>query len=94
MKDQLSFFEESDDEKDRQANELRNLIGRILRLAVFVDEVHHAVSDEITGTPMRQSPLYPQTQEPPAVIATGCLSILTSLLSSENPTSVVRVRGQ
>lgn len=46
-KGQLSFFEESDDEKDRQANELRNLIGKIPRLAVFVDEVHHAVSDEI-----------------------------------------------
>ncbi len=46
-KGQLSFFEESDDEKDRQANELRNLIGKIPSLAVFVDEVHHAVSDEI-----------------------------------------------
>lgn len=46
-KGQLSFFEESDDEKDRQANELRNLISKIPRLAVFVDEVHHAVSDEI-----------------------------------------------
>ena len=46
-KGQLSFFEESDDEKDRQANELRNLIGKIPSLAVFVDEVHHAVSEEI-----------------------------------------------
>ena len=44
---QLSFFDESDDEKDRQANELRNLIGKLPGLAVFIDEVHHAVSDEI-----------------------------------------------
>ena len=46
-KGQLSFFEESDDERDRQANELRNLIGKLPGLAVFIDEVHHAVSDEI-----------------------------------------------
>lgn len=46
-KGQLSFFEESDDDKDRQANELRNLIGKLPGLAIFIDEVHHAVSDEI-----------------------------------------------
>lgn len=44
---QLSFFEESDDDKDRQANELRNLLGKLPYLSVFIDEVHHAVSDEI-----------------------------------------------
>ncbi len=44
---QISMFEDSDDDKDRQANELRNLIGKIPRLSVFVDEVHHAVSSEI-----------------------------------------------
>lgn len=44
---QLSFLEESDDEKDRQANELRNLIGKLPSLSIFIDEVHHAVSDEI-----------------------------------------------
>jgi len=44
---QISMYEESDDEKDRQANELRNLIGRLPSLSVFIDEVHHAVSDEI-----------------------------------------------
>ena len=44
---QISIYEESDDEKDRQANELRNLIGKLPALAVFIDEVHHAVSDEI-----------------------------------------------
>ncbi len=44
---QISLFEESDDEKDRQANELRNLIGKLPSLSVFIDEVHHAVSDEI-----------------------------------------------
>ena len=46
-KGQLSFFEESDDDKDRQANELRNLIGKLPGLSVFIDGVHHAVSDEI-----------------------------------------------
>ena len=44
---QISMFEESDDDKDRQANELRNLIGKLPALSIFIDEVHHAVSDEI-----------------------------------------------
>lgn len=39
--------EQSDDERDKQANELRNLIGKIPNLAIYIDEVHHAVSDEI-----------------------------------------------
>ena len=44
---QLNMFEDSEDDKDRQANELRNLIGKLPSLSVFIDEVHHAVSDEI-----------------------------------------------
>ncbi|MCQ2416527.1 MAG: DEAD/DEAH box helicase family protein [Oscillospiraceae bacterium] len=44
---QIQMFEDSEDEKDRQANELRNLIGKLPSLAIFIDEVHHAVSDEI-----------------------------------------------
>ncbi|MBW7476683.1 DEAD/DEAH box helicase family protein [Paenibacillus oenotherae] len=44
---QIIMFEESDDDKDRQANELRSLIGKLPSLSVFIDEVHHAVSDEI-----------------------------------------------
>lgn len=44
---QLSFFEESEDDKDRQANELRNLLGKLPYLSIYIDEVHHAVSDEI-----------------------------------------------
>lgn len=44
---QINLFEESDDEKDRQANELRNLIGKLPALSIFIDEVHHATSDEI-----------------------------------------------
>lgn len=44
---QLNLFENSEDDKDRQANELRNLIGKLPALSVFIDEVHHAVSDEI-----------------------------------------------
>ncbi len=45
-KGQISMFEESEDEKDRQANELRNLIGKLPNLSVFIDEVHHAATDE------------------------------------------------
>ncbi len=41
---QISFME---DDNDRQANELRNLIGKLPSLSIFIDEVHHAVSDEI-----------------------------------------------
>lgn len=41
------MFDESDDDKDRQANELRNLIGKLPSLSIFIDEVHHAVKDEI-----------------------------------------------
>ena len=44
---QIYMFEESDDDKDRQANELRNLIGKLPKLSIFIDEVHHAVSEEI-----------------------------------------------
>lgn len=44
---QISLFEQSDDEKDRQANELRNLIGKIPNMSIFIDEVHHASTDEI-----------------------------------------------
>lgn len=46
-KGQVSLFEDSEDDKDRQANELRNLIGKLPGLSIFIDEVHHAVSDEI-----------------------------------------------
>lgn len=46
-KGQISLFEDSDNEIDRQANELRNLIGKLPALSIFIDEVHHAVSDEI-----------------------------------------------
>jgi len=33
--------------KDEQANELRELIGQLPSLSIFIDEVHHAVTDEI-----------------------------------------------
>lgn len=44
---QVNLFDDSDDDKDKQANELRNLIGKLPTLSIFIDEVHHAVSDEI-----------------------------------------------
>lgn len=43
---QIDMFEESDDDKDRQANELRNLLGKLPQLSVFIDEVHHAATDD------------------------------------------------
>lgn len=43
---QIVFGEGSDDEKDRQANELRNLIGKLPNLAIYIDEVHHASTDD------------------------------------------------
>lgn len=43
---QIFFGEGSDDEKDRQANELRNLIGKLPNLAIYIDEVHHAATDD------------------------------------------------
>lgn len=43
---QVNLFEDSDDEKDRQANELRNMIGRLPQLSIFIDEVHHAAKDD------------------------------------------------
>ena len=48
---QISLFDESEDDseddRDRQANELRNLLGKLPALSIFIDEVHHAVKDEI-----------------------------------------------
>lgn len=44
---QGSLIEESKDEKDKFANELRNLIGKIPNLQILIDEVHHAATDDI-----------------------------------------------
>ena len=44
---QLELLEQSVDEKDKQANGLRNLIGKIPGLQIHIDEVHHAQTDEI-----------------------------------------------
>lgn len=43
---QLLLIEKDDDDKDRQANELRNQIGKLPHLSVFIDEVHHAATDD------------------------------------------------
>ncbi|GHV70433.1 hypothetical protein FACS189420_1510 [Bacteroidia bacterium] len=40
-------FDFSEDEKYKQANELRNIIGKIPNLAIYIDEVHHAVDEDI-----------------------------------------------
>ncbi|PIX89693.1 MAG: hypothetical protein COZ31_00735 [Nitrospirae bacterium CG_4_10_14_3_um_filter_44_29] len=40
-------FHETEDEKDKYANELRNLIGKIPNLEILIDEVHHATTDEV-----------------------------------------------
>lgn len=44
---QGELFEHNEDEKDRLANELRNIIGKIPELQIHIDEVHHAATDDI-----------------------------------------------
>ena len=44
---QIDMFAEMDAGDGKQANELRHLIGRLPKLSIFIDEVHHAVRDEI-----------------------------------------------
>jgi hypothetical protein len=41
------LFEQTDDEKDKTANELRNLIGKVPNLQILIDEVHHAATDDV-----------------------------------------------
>ena len=41
------LIERTEDERERQANELRNRIGKIPHLSLLIDEVHHAATDEI-----------------------------------------------
>ncbi|MEI8353562.1 MAG: hypothetical protein WCG22_03535 [Lentisphaerota bacterium] len=43
----LQLVERNDEEKERLANELRHLIGKIPRLQVFIDEVQRAASGDI-----------------------------------------------
>ncbi len=43
----LNVIEKTEDEKDRLANELRNIIGKIPNLQIYIDEVHHAATDDI-----------------------------------------------
>ncbi len=44
---QDELIEKTEDERDRQANELRNLISKIPNLQIHIDEVHHAATDDI-----------------------------------------------
>lgn len=41
------LFEKNEDEKEKYANELRYLIGKIPHLSILIDEVHHAATDDI-----------------------------------------------
>lgn len=47
LDDQNALIEKTEDEKDRAANELRHLLGKVPRLGIHIDEVHHATDDEI-----------------------------------------------
>ena len=47
LNEQQELFEKSEDEKDKYANELRNLIGKIPNLSILIDEVHHATDGDI-----------------------------------------------
>lgn len=40
------WFEDEKDAKEKAANELRHIIGKIPSLAIFIDEVHHATDSE------------------------------------------------
>jgi hypothetical protein len=44
---QQELIEKTDDEKDKAANELRNLIGKIANLQILIDEVHHAATEDV-----------------------------------------------
>jgi len=44
---QGELFEKTEDEQDKQANELRNIISKIPNLQIHIDEVHHAATDDI-----------------------------------------------
>lgn len=44
---QQELIEKTDDEKDKTANELRNLIGKISNLQILIDEVHHAATEDV-----------------------------------------------
>ncbi|TAG85114.1 MAG: hypothetical protein EAZ20_15990, partial [Bacteroidetes bacterium] len=41
------LIEKNEDEKAKYANELRYLIGKIPNLAILIDEVHHAATDDV-----------------------------------------------
>lgn len=51
---QVSWFEESTDEKDLQANELRNMIGKLPALSVFIDESGQAGENQSNGQAHRR----------------------------------------
>ncbi len=44
---QKELIEKTEDEQDKFANELRNLIGKIPNLEIMIDEVHHATDSDI-----------------------------------------------
>ena len=41
------LIERSEDQRDQQANELRNWLGKIPNLSIMIDEVHHAATADI-----------------------------------------------
>ncbi len=47
LSDQQELIEHTEDQKDRLANELRNIIGKLPNLQIMIDEVHHAATDDI-----------------------------------------------
>jgi len=47
LSDTYELIEKNEDEKDRLANELRNIICKIPNLQIHIDEVHHAATDDI-----------------------------------------------
>ena len=44
---EYSYYSKEERKKIKQANELRDIIGKIPNLAIYIDEVHHAVDSDI-----------------------------------------------
>jgi len=47
LNDHYEMYVRTDEEQDKYANELRNLIGKIPNLSILIDEVHHATDGDI-----------------------------------------------
>lgn len=47
QEEEINLFSEEEYNKVKLANELRNIIGQLPNLTIYIDEVHHAADGEI-----------------------------------------------